>query len=401
MTTGPLDGLRVLDLTRVLAGPYCTMALAELGAEVIKLEDPRAPDYTRTIPPFAGPVSHYFLAVNRGKRSVVLDLKQAVARRAAWKLAMSCDVVVENFRPGVLARLGLGYEELKAEKPEIIVCSLSGFGQSGPYANDPAVDVVVQALSGAMSLNGEPDGPPMKLSLPLGDLAGSMWALTGLLAALHRRDVTGEGTHVDISLVDSLINLSSYLAQMYLTTGAEPPRVGNRHHTVPGFGRYGAADGDIVLSVQMDQLWRRFCEAADRPDLADDPRYATVPARQAEFDRVESLITEIIGRRPLAEWIARLREAGVPAAPVLSLSSALESDYARSRELIQEVDQPGAGRQRVLAPVVRFVGSDVAPPRAAPELGEHTRSELHRAGVDADDIETLTSELSCNSAVGE
>jgi crotonobetainyl-CoA:carnitine CoA-transferase CaiB-like acyl-CoA transferase len=266
----PLDGIRVLDLTRVLAGPFSTMALADLGAEVIKVEDPGAPDYTRSIPPHAGEVSHYFLSVNRGKQSVALDLKDPAGQAAGRALALTCDVIVENFRPGVLDRLGLGYESLRAEKPGMIVCSVSGFGQTGPFSREPAMDVVVQALTGAMSLNGDPDGPPMKLSLPMGDVAGSLWAVIGVLAALRQRDETGLGTHVDVPLVDSLISLSTYLSQMYLVTGEEPPRSGNRHLTVPGFGRYPTRDGDLVLTVQMDPLWRRFCIAAERPELATD-----------------------------------------------------------------------------------------------------------------------------------
>jgi crotonobetainyl-CoA:carnitine CoA-transferase CaiB-like acyl-CoA transferase len=385
----PLDGIRVLDLTRVLAGPYCTMALAELGAEVIKLEDPDAPDYTRTIAPHLGEVSHYFLSVNRGKRGIALDLKDPAGRRAGQALAATCDVLVENFRPGVLARLGLGYEQLRERNPGIIVCSLSGFGQTGPFSGEPAVDVVVQALSGAMALNGDPDGPPTKLSLPLGDVAGSLWATIGLLAALHQRDVTGVGAHVDVPLVDSLVNLSSYLAQMALVTGSEPPRVGNRHHTVPGFGRYAAQDGDLVLSVQMDPLWRRFCAAAEREELGRDERYATVPARRARFNEVESLVSELVAERPLAEWLERLREVGVPSAPVTSLSDALHGDYARSRGMLQQLDQPGAGPVDVLAPVIRFAGEEVAPARPAPALGEHTRELLAQAGLDDAEIDAL------------
>src|SRR5262249_31948332 len=196
----PLDGIRVLDLTRVLAGPFATQALAELGADVIKVEDPKAPDYTRTIPPHAGDVSHYFLSVNRGKRSVVLDLKDPAGRRAGQALAATCDVVVENFRPGVLARLGLGYEELRERNPPILVGCLRGFGQGGPFAGEPSMDVIVQAIPGAMALTGDPDGPPTKLSLPLGDVAGSLWAVIGVLAALRQRDQTGVGAHVDVPL---------------------------------------------------------------------------------------------------------------------------------------------------------------------------------------------------------
>lgn len=390
MSAAPLAGIRVLDLTRVLAGPFCTMILADLGAEVIKLEDPGAPDYTRSIPPHVGEVSHYFLSVNRSKQSVALDLKDPAGRQAGFELACSCDVVVENFRPRVIERLGLGYERLRSARPGMIVCSLSGFGQSGPHSKRPAVDVVVQALSGAMSLNGEPGQAPVKLSIPMGDLAGSMWAAIGVLAALRNRDATGVGTHVDVPLLDSLTSMLSYLSQMYLVTGQEPPRTGNRHHTVPAFGRYEASDGDVVLSAQMDPLWRRFCEVAGCAELGEDPRFATVPERQRRFEEVEQIVKDAIAQRSVAEWEQAFMDAGVPAAPVSSLAQALEGEHAAARGLIREVEQPGAGSVRVLAPVIRFLHEMPEPAIGpAPALGEHTRAQLLSAGVSQARIEEL------------
>lgn len=394
MAGTPLRGVRVLDLTRVLAGPFCTMVLAQLGAEVIKLEDPDAPDYTRGIPPYAGDVSHYFLSVNRGKKSVALDLKSAEGQRVGRSLALSCDVVVENFRPGVMDRLGLGYEQLKADKPEIVLCSLSGFGQSGSHAGKAAVDVVVQAVSGVMSLTGEPDGDPLKLGIPMGDLAGALWGVIGVLAALRQRDATGLGTHVDVSLVDSLVSLLSYLAQLYLVTGEELPRAGNRHHTVPAFGPYDAADGAIVLSAQMDSLWQRFCVAAERPDLAVDPRYATVSDRQERFAEVEGIVADTLATRTVAEWGERFERAGLPQGPLNSLKEALEGDYARERGLVREVDQPGAGRVRVLAPAIRFLAGVTEPdPLPAPGHGEHSRELLEAlAGVAPEAFDVLVAQ---------
>jgi len=372
---GPLEGVRVLDLTRVLAGPFCTLILSDLGADVIKLEDPRAPDYTRTIPPFAGELSHYFLAVNRGKRSVALDLKSESGQRAGRALALQADVLVENFRPGVLERIGLG--NLHEEHPGLVICSLSGFGQQSRKA---AVDVTVQALSGAMSLNGEPDGDPLKLSLPMGDLAGAMFGAIGVLAALHDRGRTGRGTHVDVALLDSLTSMLSYLAQLYFVTGEAPPRVGNRHHTVPAFGRYAAADGDIAFSAQMDGLWQRFCAAAERPELIE--RFPTVGHRQAHFDEVERTVAEIVAERDVAEWERRLEDAGVPNGAIATLPEAL--DGAR---LVRELEQPTAGVVRVLGPVIRFLGGDPEPElRPAPLLGEHTRAILAAAGVDPEPL---------------
>jgi crotonobetainyl-CoA:carnitine CoA-transferase CaiB-like acyl-CoA transferase len=372
----PLEGIRVLDLTRVLAGPFCTLILADLGAEVIKLEEPKAPDYTRTIPPHAGETSHYFLAANRGKKSIAIDLKSDEGRRLGFELATRCDVVVENFRPGVMDRLGLGYEALAAAKPGIVLCSVSGFGQSGSLAGKAAVDVVVQALSGAMATNGEPAGDPTKLGLAMGDLAGALFAAVGVVAALRRREVTGRGAHVDVALVDSLTSLLSYLAQLYLITGEEPARTGNRHLTVPGFGRYATADGDVVVSVQMNELWRRFADAAGRPELKDDPLYATVPARQECFAEVEALVAGIFAGETSAEWERRLEAAGVPNGRVLSIGETLESAHATERGLVRTLQQPDAGEVRVVGPVIRLVGDGEPELAPAPRLGEHTRAVL-------------------------
>jgi crotonobetainyl-CoA:carnitine CoA-transferase CaiB-like acyl-CoA transferase len=364
------------------------MILADLGADVIKVEGPRTPDYSRSIPPFAGPMSHYFLAVNRNKRSVAIDLKTDAGRQLALRLALTCDVVVENFRPGTLDRLGLGFDTLRRSKAEMIVCSLSGFGQHGEQAGRASVDTVVQALSGAMSVTGERGGPPVKLGLPMGDLAGSMWAVVGILAALHRRSLTGRGDHVDVSLLDSLIGLQSYLAELYLVTGESPGPVGSGHHVVPGYGRYAVADGHLVLAAQMDVFWRNFWIAAGRPDLADDPRFLTVGDRSARFEEVEELVSETLRTRSLAEWAALLEEADVPFAPVLTIGEALEQPVARERRLTREVEQPQVGTVRVPGPVLKFLGSDLeGEVRHAPALGEHTRTIL------AEDLELSDDEI--------
>ena len=387
----PLRGVRILDLTRVLAGPFATMVLADLGAEVIKVEGPDASDYTRTIPPHQGGVSHYFLGVNRNKKSVCLDLKSEGGRLAATALALKCDVLVENFRPGVLDRLHLGYGHLSAERPDLIVCSLSGFGQEGSFAGRPSVDTVVQALSGAMSLTGERDGPPLKLGVPMGDLAGSMWAAVGILAALRRRDQTGIGGRVDVSLLDSLTSYLTYMAQLYLATGEIPTRIGTNHHTVPAYGRYEVKDGYLVLSAQMDTFWGKFCRAAGRPELAEDERYASVPERRAHYDQVEALVKDIMLQKTRAEWEALLTAADVPHGPVLDVAEALEHPAVKERGLVRELDQPGAGRVRVLGPVLKFldapVGAGLLP---APALGEHTREVLTSvAGISADKVDAL------------
>jgi len=374
---GPLAGIRVFDLTRVLAGPFCTMILADLGAEVLKIEHPQRPDYTRSIPPFAGEMSHYFLATNRNKKSVALDLRTEGGREIGLRLALSCDVVVENFRPGVLGKMGLDFATLSAARPDIIVCSLSGFGQTGPTSGRASVDTVVQALSGVMSVTGSADGPPMKTGPAFGDLAGSMWATVGILAALHRRDRTGQGEHIDVALLDGLIGMLSYLAEMYLVTGEDPPRTGNNHPTVPAYGRYAVKDGSMVIAAQMDPFWQAFCRAADRPELADDPRYRSVPDRAARYAEVEFLVAEIMSTRDAASWEAVLDEADVPYARILSVGQALEHLHARDRGLVREIAQPGAGSVRVPGTTIRFLAHDgAASIGPAPRLGEHTYQVL-------------------------
>lgn len=390
---GPLAGIRVFDLTRVLAGPFCTMVMADLGAEVIKIEGPDNPDYTRSIPPFAGDVSHYFMAINRNKKSVALDLKSPEGRAVGLRLALASDVVVENFRAGVLGRLGLDYETLRSHKPDIIVCSISGYGQIGSMSGKASVDTVVQALSGAMSVTGSPDGPPMKMGPAFGDLAGSMWAAVGVLAALHRRSTTGRGEHIDVGLLDGLMGMLAYLAEIYLVTGTSPNRVGNNHPTVPAYGLYEVEDGEIVLAAQMDAFWQNFCRASGRPDLADDPRFATVGDRFDHHAEVEQTVSEIMRTKPVAEWRRLLDEADVPNAPVLSVGEALEQPHAVERGLLREIDQPGAGRVRVPGPTVKFLSDPGAPElRHAPALGEHTREVLRDVvGLAPAEIEDLIS----------
>jgi crotonobetainyl-CoA:carnitine CoA-transferase CaiB-like acyl-CoA transferase len=369
---GPLAGIRVFDLTRVLAGPFCTMILADLGAEVLKIEHPKRPDYTRSIPPLVGDMSHYFLATNRNKKSVALDLRSREGREIGLELALACDVVVENFRPGVIAKMGLDFEALRSRRPDIIVCSISGFGQDGPLSARASVDTVVQALSGVMSVTGAADGPPMKTGPAFGDLAASMWATVGILAALHRRDRTGLGEHVDVGLLDGLIGMLAYLAELYLVTGQDPPRTGNNHPTVPAYGRYAVKDGHMVIAAQMDPFWQAFCRAADRPDLADDPRYRSVAARAARYAEVETLVAEILSTRDADAWERVLAQADVPHARILSVGEALEQPSARHRELVREVDQPGAGMVRVLGSTIKFLAHGGAAIGPAPRLGEHT-----------------------------
>ena len=388
---GPLDGIRVLDLSRVLAGPFCSLILADLGAEVIKVEEIRGGDQTRTIPPFVNGESHYFLAINRNKSSVALDARTTEGRELLTKLAVQCDVVLENFRPGVMDRLGLGYDELKALKPDLIVCSISGFGAKSSMKDKPSFDLVTQALSGVMSINGYADGTPTKLGLPLGDIGGGLWAAIGVLAALNERNATGEGSHIDLSLLEGLMGLLGYLAEIYLVTGDNPGRMGNSHHNIVPYGLMPVKDGHIVLALHVGGFWRNFCRAIGREDLITDVRFRTVKDRHQNRVELERQIEGIMMTKTVAEWQQVLDAADVPHGPVNSIGQAVNQPIVRERGFVKKVQHPTAGMVEVLGNPLRFEGryeeSRLEPP---PLLGEHTRAVLGSLiGLNDADIERL------------
>ncbi len=388
---GPLDGVRVLDLSRVLAGPFCSLILADLGAEVIKVEELGVGDQTRTIPPFVNGESHYFLAINRNKSSVALDARTEAGRGILLKLAAQCDVVLENFRPGVMERLGLGYEQLKTVKPDIILCSISGFGATGAMRDKPSFDLVTQALSGAMSINGYADGTPTKLGLPLGDIGGGLWAALGVMAALNDRHVTGEGSHIDLSLLEGLMGLLGYLAEIYLVTGESPGRMGNNHHNIVPYGLMPVKDGHIVLALHVGEFWRKFCRAIDREDMITDARFRTVKDRHRNREELERQITAIMLTKSVSEWQQLLDAADVPHAPVNNMGQAVNQPIVRERGFVKDVQHPTAGTVKVIGSPLRFENryeqARLEPP---PLLGEHTRSILGSlAGLSDAEIERL------------
>jgi crotonobetainyl-CoA:carnitine CoA-transferase CaiB-like acyl-CoA transferase len=390
---GPLDGTRVLDLSRVLAGPFCSLILADLGAEVIKVEEIGGGDQTRTIPPFVNGESHYFLSINRNKSSVALDARTEEGREILLKLAMKCDVVLENFRPGVMDRLGLGYERLKALKPQLILCSISGFGAKGSMRDKPSFDLVTQALSGVMSINGYPDGTPTKLGLPLGDIGGGLWAAIGVMAALNERNATGEGSHVDLSLLEGLMGLLGYLAEIYLVTGENPGRMGNSHHNIVPYGLMPVKDGHIVLALHVGGFWRNFCRAIGREDLIADARFRTVKDRHRNRVELERQIEEIMMTKTVAEWQQILDAADVPHGPVNSIGQALNQPIVRERGFVKEVQHPTAGTVKVIGNPLRFEGRyEETRLEAPPLLGQHTREVLGSLiGLSDDEIERLIS----------
>lgn len=368
----PLDGVRVLDFTRVLAGPYCTALLADLGADVLKVEPPQGDDY-RQIGPFrADGSSAIFAAVNRGKRSIVLDLATSEHREVALALAATADVVVENFRPGVAAKLGIGAEALRAANPRLIYASISGFGQDGPNAQRPAYDIVVQAMSGIMATTGDPDGPPTLLGEAVGDVVAGLFGSWSILAALYERERTGLGRQLDIAMLDAMMALQSLNVARYLALGHAPRRVGNRHPISAPFGAFAARDGQFVLAVLNPRLFRSLAGVVGRPDLVDDPRFATDALRFEHEAALRAAIEVWSGARTAAEAVAALMAAGVPAAEVQDTAAALAS----ARSVLQAIDQPGLGRVMAPEQPVRFVGAPRGGAGPAPSLGQHTREAL-------------------------
>ena len=387
---GPLSGVRVLDLSRVLAGPFCSMIMADLGADVIKVEELGKGDQTRTIPPFQGTESHYFLAINRNKRSIEIDLKSAAGRDIVLRLVRESDVLVENFRPGVMERLGLSYADLSAIKPDLIMCSISGFGQTGPMRTTASFDLVTQAMSGVMSINGERDGPPTKLGLPMGDIGGGMWAAIGALSGLQHRQSTGKGLHVDLSLLEGLMGFLGYLAQIHLVTGENPGRVGSSHHSIVPYGRFEVQDGHIVLALHVGSFWRKFCVAIGREELVQDARFRTTADRNTNRIELEQIVGDILKTRSAAEWARVLDAADVPHGSVNNIGQALRQPVIAARGLLKTFEHPTAGTVEVVGSPLNFGDQFAdAPYHPAPTLGADTFDVLAEAGYSAAEVRSL------------
>jgi len=370
--SGPLQGIRVLDFTRVLAGPAATLALADLGAEVLKIEPPGSGDDTRTFPPFRDGESHYFISGNRGKKSIVIDLKSEAGVALARDLAAKCDIVVENYRPGVMDRLGLGYEALSAINPKLIYCAISGFGMTGPLRDRPSFDIVVQALSGAMSVNGEPGALPAKLGIPLGDLVGGIFGPIGILGALHERNVTGRGRLIDVGLLDGMLGMLGYLAQLAYFTGTDPQPQGTQHPNLVPYGAFPAKDGSIIIACLTNAFWSRVCNAVGMPEAIDDPRFDMIEKRRDNRALVNEMISRHTRERTVAELVETLTKFEVPHAPILGITEALAQPQAVAREMVVETEHATLGKIPIVNRSIKFPGSPQPVPGAPPVLGQHT-----------------------------
>ena len=374
----PLKGIRVLDLTRVLAGPYCAMLLGDMGAEVIKVEEPGKGDDTRGWPPFAGGESTYFMSVNRNKKSITLNLKAPEGREILKKLAKRSDVVLENFRTGTMEKLGLGYATLARLNPRLVYCAISGFGESGPESHRGGYDLIVQAESGVMDLTGFPDGPPVKVGNSIADLVAGMSGAHGVTLALLARQKTRRGQKVEIAMLDVMASLLTYQAGMYLNAARTPARRGNEHPSIVPYEVFKAADGYLALGVANNSLWERCCAALERPDLAKDPRYATEAARVEHRATLVPLLNEVLGARPAEEWMKRLEAVGVPAGRIRTVPEVCESEHLRARGMLVALPHTKAGTVRMMGVPIRLHGTPGKARTAAPVLGADTDAVLTR-----------------------
>ena len=387
MATDILSGITVVDLTRVMSGPYCTLMLADLGARVIKIERPGRGDDTRAWgPPFVSGESAYFLSVNRNKESLTLDFKQPEGRRILDTLIERADILVENFKPGTLQRLGLDHASLAERHPRLIYASVSGYGQTGPLKGRAGYDAVTQAESGLMSVTGAVDGPPVRLGVPIGDLAAGLFTAQGILAALVSRATTGRGQHVDVSMLDSVAALLTYHATAYLTTGENPPRMGNGHASIVPYNTFAAKDAPLMLAVGNDDQWRRFCAVAGRPELATDERFATNSQRVENRAILEPLVGRIVATRDCKRWVEQLSQDGVPCGVVRAVGEVLESPEISARTMLTSVPHPTAGALRLVASPVKLSGSTPRSDLPPPLLGQHTGAILADLGVSAEQL---------------
>jgi CoA:oxalate CoA-transferase len=366
---GPLDGLLVIDLTRVLAGPYCTLVLAELGARVIKVERPGHGDDAREVGPFIGGKSAYFMSLNRGKESIALDLGADGDRAIFERLVARADVLVENYRPGVLAKHGFGWDALNRRFPRLVLASISGFGQTGPYSSRPAFDMVVQAMGGVMSLTGWPGGPPTRVGTSIGDITAGLFGTIGVLAALQEREHTGLGRHVDVAMLDSQVAILENAIARYAATGEVPGPLGARHPSIAPFAAFRARDKYLVIAAGHDGMFRKLCDLLEASELCGDPRFIGVQERVRNADALGVELEKRLATRDAADWLARLAPAGVPCGPIHDVAGVLSDPQVRARNMIVSVDDPVAGRLEMPGNPIKLDGrADPTTRPPAPEL---------------------------------
>jgi crotonobetainyl-CoA:carnitine CoA-transferase CaiB-like acyl-CoA transferase len=387
----PLRGIRVLDLSRVLAGPFCSMILADLGAEVIKVEMPGTGDDTRAYPPYIGSQSSYFMSTNRNKKSITLDLKTKDGQEVLHRLAAKCDVVIENFRPGVTSRLSADYATLSKINPRLIYCSISSFGQTGPYAERPGYDLIIQGMGGLMGITGESDGPPVRVGVAITDIGAGMWATIAVLAALQARARDGAGQYLDISMMDGSVSWMTYVAGNYFATGKAPPRMGSAHPSIVPYQAFVASDGkSILLGGGNDRIFVSLCEGLELSELPKDPLYTGNENRVKNRGTLIPLLEKRFRDKPRDEWIKTLEALGVPVAPIYTIDEIFADEQVRHRGMQIEVPHPELGTVKQIAPAIRMSLTPCVVESPPPLLGEHTDEVLHSiAGYADDEIKAL------------
>lgn len=383
----PLDDLFVVDLSRILSGPVCTMLLADMGAQVVKIEPPPLGDDSRQWgPPFIGGISTYFLSVNRNKKSLGLNLKTGEGRRILWKLIERADVLIENFRPGVLEKLGFGFDAVTKVNPRTVYCSISGFGHTGPYKDRPGYDVIAQGESGMMDLTGFPDGPPAKLGASLADVVAGLYAFNGVCLALLARHKTSKGQHVDVSLLDGMVSTLTYHALIYLSTGRSPRRAGTRHPSIVPYECFQARDGFVNIAVTNQKQWENFCEVLGFPEIANDPKFETMKARLANYGELRPMIERVVEKMTRAEAMAAIAEVGIPVGPINTVGEILEDPHMHAREMVVELTHPEYGPLKVLGIPIKLSDTPGAVENAPPMFGEHNREVLLGLGFGESEV---------------
>ena len=385
----PLENLKVLDLTRVLAGPYATMILADMGADVLKIEMPKTGDDSRAFGPFVGEESAYFMSINRNKRSMTLNLKSDEGKKILRDLIKDADVVVENYRPGTMEKFGLGYDEIKKINDKVIYAACSGFGHTGPYAKKPAYDAIVQAMGGIMSITGQENGEPTRVGASIGDVIAGIFTATGILTALYNREKTGKGQKVDVAMLDCQVAVLENAIARYFISGENPEPIGNRHPSITPFESFATKDGQIMIAIGNDRLWAQFCNLTGREDLIEDERFATNGLRTKNHKEIKAIVSEILGRESTKYWIDLFDKENIPATEINKIDKVVTNPQVLARNMIVEVEHPSAGGIKMSGIPIKLSDTPGSIRTAAPILGQDTDEVLKGYGYSEGEIKEL------------